>query len=700
MGEPLRRALRWLAVHRGRPFGLVVLCALLALHALSDTRVERALRLGVFDSYQRLLVRERINDSVVIVEIDDRSLAAIGQWPWPRSLVAELIEKIAAQQPAALAVDIVFPEADRLSPRTLGRQFSVAGLSAAELAELPDSDEQLGEAFASLPAILGVGATQENPGQSGQIPYRPILRQTGGDAELHVPRFAASVRSIDVIDRRAVGHGAMNSVPEDGIVRRVPTLLKIGDSVQAGLALETLRVVAGSAIVDVKSGPGGIETVGIGPWQIPTDADGGWWLHYSDWNQRPSVSAADVLSGKLPPELLSGRVVLLGYTALGLLDSITTAMGVMPGVEVHAEAIENVLDERLLQRPYWALLAELAVLLMLGLLLIWAVPRLASTAAVAVFLGLAVTVGVLGVLAYAEGLLLDAANPLAGAAIIFGFMLSVTLADTQAQRRRLQLELMRSLEARARLEGELDAARRIQMGMLPRSEEVFQNDERVTVAARIQPARSVGGDLYDFFMLDHAHLFFQIGDVSGKGLPASLFMALAKALTKGAAYRAEADPGRALSAAARDIAGDNPEQLFVTVLAGVLNLDTGELSLCSAGHDAPLLLRRGQEYAQKLGSTGGPPLCVLDGFPYPTEKMQLRGGDILCLTTDGVTEAQNHRKEFYGAQRLQNCLDTRQPEASVHEIATAIEKDVARFVDGAEAADDITILVLRWNGSL
>jgi len=697
----VRHLLAALLRAQGRPAGALLAAVLIALLLLTDFSPERALRHGLFDRYQRWQPRERVGDGVVIVEIDEPSLAELGQWPWPRQQVAQLVRQIAAQQPAVLGVDVLFVEPDRLSPQSLQPMLAEAGIEPAQLARLPDSDAQLAAALQSLPSVLGVGALGEATALAQGTPYRPMILQSGGDATRHAPPYAATLRSLESIDAAAAGHGVLNPPADGGIVRRVPTLVSIHGELLPGLATEILRLLGGDGVLRVQLRPGGIASIAAGGLRIPTDADGSWWLHFSRWTERPSVSAVDLLRGRVPPDLLRGRVVLLGYTALGLQDTVHTPLGLMPGVEVHAEALDNAIDGRLLRRPPWAPALEAALLALLAGLALATVPRLQPLRSAAAFAALALAVLAGGGAAFSRGaLLIDTANPLAGSGLVFGLMLSLSLNQAQAQRRRLQEALMASREAQARLQGEFDAARRIQMGMLPLPQEVLPDERRVEVAARMQAARTVGGDLYDFYRLDDTRLLFMIGDVSGKGLPASLFMALCKALAKGVAPHAEGDPGRVLAATAAAIVGDNPEQLFVTMLVGVLDLDRGELAWCSAGHDAPYLLRADGRPPERLSGAGGPPLCVIDDFAYPVEHLQLAAGDLLCLITDGVTEAHNAAGELYGAPRLLRALADDAAQPSLESLADALLQDLGEFVGDAEPADDAALLLLRWRGDV
>jgi serine phosphatase RsbU (regulator of sigma subunit) len=199
-------------------------------------------------------------------------------------------------------------------------------------------------------------------------------------------------------------------------------------------------------------------------------------------------------------------------------------------------------------------------------------------------------------------------------------------------------------------------------------------------------------------MIDRHRLFFVVGDVSGKGLPASLFMALAKSLIKSIALRTDsADPGAIMVRANAEISRDNPESLFVTVFAGVLDTRTGSLAYCNAGHEPALALRPGGSL-QVVEHAGGPPLCVIEGFEYPTGHRELAPGEWLCVVTDGVTEAMDPAQNLYGAGRLRDVLAA-QDSAAPDQVVGRVVADVRSFTGGAEQSDDVTLLCVRWNGA-
>jgi serine phosphatase RsbU (regulator of sigma subunit) len=265
-----------------------------------------------------------------------------------------------------------------------------------------------------------------------------------------------------------------------------------------------------------------------------------------------------------------------------------------------------------------------------------------------------------------------------------------TLSEAERQRRQLR-------EQAAHMAGEVDAARRIQMGLLPDPGQTLSGDRRFRVAALLEPARTVGGDFYDCFMVDERHLFFVVADVAGKGLPAALFMAAVKSHIKSAALRGGAT-GDVLTAAQAEIARENPEQLFVTAFAASLDVQTGLLEYGNAGHEPPFLRSRNGS-PQRLNAPGGPPLCVVDEFQFPTDRRQLEPGDWLFVMTDGATEAMNPKQEFFGVERLRTSLSWIPEGAAPTEVIKRLRDDVARFAAGAELADDITMVALEWNGA-
>jgi adenylate cyclase len=701
---------------RIRLIGAVVLAALAGLTWLQAPWTER-LQAAWFDAHQALAPRQVRSLPVTVVEIDQKSLLVFGQWPWPRSLLAQLVDAVNRARPAAIGVNILMPEADALSAERLleragarnSAQTDAVSLDAALVRALrarPSNDAELARALANSPSVLVVAGTPESTGMPLRAAPVVVRSSTAGAASGSVvappvTRHAGALTSIDELDRAASGHGLISADPSRGVIRRIPLVVSVGGTLVPTLALEMLRVAMNVPVLRLATAGPAVTTVSVGGRVIPTEADGAVRIYFSPRRADRLVSAVDVLEGRFDPALIERHMVLIGLAGIGLLEYQDTPIGErMSGTEVHAQLLENLIDDSLLQRPQWSGRAEALLVLVLGALLIWATPRWRPFSATLLMLG-CVTLPVL--LAYllfrSQRLLFDAATPALGLLLLFVTLLVLTLAEATRHRRLLERVVADQREQGARIAGELEAAQRIQTATLPRAD-LLEGDGRIELAATLVPAREVGGDLYDYFMLDRSRLFFLVGDVAGKGLSASIFMAVSKALCKSAMLRMpRADIGQIIAAANAEVSRDNPEMLFVTLFAGILDLDSGELAYCNAGHENPCLLDAAGATMRRVTDGDGPPLCAVDGFDYRGGHRRLAPGTWLCLMTDGVTEAQNPAAELYGQTRLQAILrGGRVTAANARVFVDALHDDVQAFAAGAEAADDLTILVLRWLG--
>lgn len=256
-------------------------------------------------------------------------------------------------------------------------------------------------------------------------------------------------------------------------------------------------------------------------------------------------------------------------------------------------------------------------------------------------------------------------------------------------------ELTETTAAKERIESELSVAREIQMSMLPKIFPPFPDREEFDIFASIEPAKEVGGDFYDFFFIDHDHLFFCIGDVSGKGIPAALFMAVTKTLIKAKSTFGVA-PRESLSLVNEELCTDNDAAMFVTIFSGILNTATGELSYSNGGHNPPYLLSKTLGL-KTLDDNSGTALGILETATYSTGKTTLQPGDAIFLFTDGVTEAMDSAGTMYSEERLMNFL-THQENFNPEEITRVTLAEICDFSSGTPQADDITLMVIRFSG--
>src|SRR6516165_3134968 len=383
-----------LALRRGLIYLLPLALLFVALtgRVVASDLLER-LSLFCFDLYQKAAPREAGDAPIRVVDIDDPSLKKIGQWPWPRTVVAQIVDRLREAGAAVVAFDIDFAEPDRTSRKLLLPLLTQNGVGAGEaerlLAALPDPDQRLAEAMGALPVVTGFILTDR-----GQT--RPPLPKAGfalaGDDPLgHVDSFAAAVSNLPELEAAAAGDGFLNqSVDWDHVVRRVPLILRLGEKPYPSLAAEALRVALGApsyvgravgANAEKSFGEKtGLTAIRIGQLAIPTDAAGRVWLYYAAPRRDRFVFAADVLSGKFDPALFADHIVLVGTSAAGVVNDLqaTPIARDVPGVEIHAQLLEQILQGAFLVRPDWAVGAEILFTLLVGIGLILALPRIGA----------------------------------------------------------------------------------------------------------------------------------------------------------------------------------------------------------------------------------------------------------------------------------------------------------------------------------
>lgn len=368
----------------------VILLAALALRIFGAEKVEVFQNI-VFDAFQTLTPRVYRDTPVRIVDIDDETLGRLGQWPWPRTRLAQLVSRLAAQGASTIVLDFVFPEPDRASPAQIVKLLQgfpeIKALSA-KAALLPDNDKIFSKAVSSAKVVAGYTmALQETPSAPA---VKAGFSSSGDSPLLYLAEYPGAIINIPEIESAASGNGCF-SIPagRDGIIRRLPMLFRQGEEIFPSLSLEALRVFQGASGFMVKSAGArgvtsfgehtGISQVRTGKLVIPTDAEGRMLIYYAAPEARRTIPAWKYFEANPPAEPVTGAIVLLGTSASRLMD-LHPAPGrsAMPGVEIHAQAIEQALLGDFLRRPDWADGAEITYLLLLGAALIILLPRLGA----------------------------------------------------------------------------------------------------------------------------------------------------------------------------------------------------------------------------------------------------------------------------------------------------------------------------------
>ncbi|MET4066044.1 adenylate cyclase [Bradyrhizobium sp. S3.2.6] len=372
---------RWFA----RKFGFARLVCLALLIVFAGLRVwdpppVQELRLRTFDLFQLVDPRHKTVRPVTIVDIDDKSLARFGQWPWSRTRIADMIVNLTSNGAVVIGFDVVFSEADRLNPDLVANQMRyLDDATRTKLRELPSNDQILSEAIKRSRVVLGETGQQKVTSEVDKtLPFTGVATVGEENAERFLFEFPGLLRNVPVIEKVAVGRGLFSIPTErDGLIRRVPMIMLAQGNIMPSLSLEILRVVTGTPTLLVRTDKTGIRAIRLKGVEIPTDENGQLWVHYARQDPSIYVSAADVLDNTVPPSKINGKLVLIGTSAVGLNDIKTTPVSrAMPGVEIHAQVLESVLTGAAISRPNYALGVELITATIIGVLVIIFTPNL------------------------------------------------------------------------------------------------------------------------------------------------------------------------------------------------------------------------------------------------------------------------------------------------------------------------------------
>jgi len=438
-----RRLRRWFK----RRFGYARLICVALLIGFAGLRILdppllQELRARTFDNFQVIDPRVKTARPVTIVDIDEKSLKELGQWPWPRTQIADLINNLTRLGAVAIAFDAMFSEADRLNPDIAADTFrNLDEATREKLKALPSNDQIFADAIRHSRVVLGeFGGPEVHADLDRTLPVTG-LATLGEDPQPFMFQLDGLLRNIPVLERAAAGRGLFTVLPErDGIVRRVPMIMLAQGVIMPSLSFEMLRVASGSGTILIKTDEAGIKGLGVKGLQIPTDGHGRLWVHYAHLDPSIYVSAVDVLEGRAPPEKIAGKLVLIGTSSVGLNDIKTTPVSpVMPGVEIHAQVLESALTGAVLSQPNYGIALEFFAALLLGLLVIAFAPNLGPITLVAVgALFASLLIGISWYFYAHYRLLIDFTYPLLSTTAIYLTLIFTSFVREQAQRRQIR----------------------------------------------------------------------------------------------------------------------------------------------------------------------------------------------------------------------------------------------------------------------
>jgi adenylate cyclase len=417
---------------------------------IADAPLLQAARLAVFDAYQQTKPREYKAAPVRVIDIDEETLARHGQWPWPRRKMAHLINRLSAHGAAAIGLDIVFAEPDRTSPIQLLPSLKADGLiaeTASAETPWPDYDAELAAAFSKARVVSSFGlhgkANAANPA------LRAGIAIIGDDPVNSLHQYAGAVTNLPGLEAAAIGNGSFSVVSEtDKVIRRVPLLAVLHGKIYPSLIVEMLRVAQGADTIGIRSksaaqgmgGPASVNTLRVGRVKVPVERDGQTWVHYSESVPARTIPAWKIMAGdgvnaELLPRL-RGNLVLVGFSAVGLVDLRSTPLNPFePGVNIHAQVLEQIIQGEGLSRPAWTSPIELGAAAILALIAVWVIAKRGPR-----WGGAAVLIAIAGLLggswyAYAEEQwLVDATFPVLAVLLSAGIAGAIAFARTEREK--------------------------------------------------------------------------------------------------------------------------------------------------------------------------------------------------------------------------------------------------------------------------
>jgi adenylate cyclase len=439
----LRVLRRWFA----RKFGYARLVCLALLIGLALLRVVdpgpvRELRFRTFDTFQVIDPRVKTARPVVIVDIDEKSLSKLGQWPWPRTRIADLIADLTRLGAIVVAFDAIFAEPDRLNPDSAADTFrNLDETTREKLRALPSNDQIFADAMGHSRVVLGESGFPYVISELDKTLPVTGLAMLGEDPEPFMIKFQGLLRNTQVLEKAAGGRGLLTINPErDGIIRRVPMIMQAQGAIMPSLSFEMLRLATGTDTIFIKTDKAGIKSIAVKGLEIPTDRNGQLWVQFAHHDPQIYVSAVDVLEGRVPSDKIARKLVLIGASAVGLNDIKTTPVDpAIPGVEIHAQVLESALTRAVLSQPNYGPAVEFFSALVLGLLVIAFAPMFGPVTLVAVgALFASLLIGTSWYFYTQHRLLIDFTYPLLSTTAIYLTLIFASFVREQAQRRQIR----------------------------------------------------------------------------------------------------------------------------------------------------------------------------------------------------------------------------------------------------------------------
>ena len=658
---------------------LNILILLIALKVINPSFIKSVSYLS-FDLYQKVFVEEK-DSEVIIIDIDENSLGKFGQFPWSRSVFAKILDQLNTSNPKAIGFDIFFTEKDKQSPEEIIKSYDLIPSDISALQKLKGHDDLFAEKLKESKSITAVLGSNVPSHTNYDRKAKARFLSKGGDPKKFTYSYPYSIGSLEKLEKNVKGLGSISFLDQtDGIIRSLPLLVRFDEKIYPTMGLEMVRVGSKQKNIYVELNEVGIKRISARPYKIDSDPNGIIWIKYKRSDKKQYISAGDVYDGKFQSDFFKDKYVLIGASAQGLFDLVKTPLGVtIPGVEVHANVIENILDQSYLIRNPNTYIFELLFSIIVALLTFILSQKIKPKLSLSIFFGNILLIIIIGFFIYKfRSQLVDISYPIFIVAITF----LTGLYFRFIKENQIALE---NLQKEAKLLKERELAAGVQKSLFPDISK-FEN----FIYARNIPARDVSGDYFDVIKVNKEEYFFTLADVSGKGVKAGMYMAKASSI-----FRTLSNLSFPLEKVVFGVNNEIVEAkfkgMFVTAVFGKFNIQTGDLTFVNAGHESIMVFNRNKEF--DFIKSDMPPIGIVKYFTESMVKSKTinLNDKTIVIYTDGVTEGYLKNGQELGAEGVKEIvsnLDTITPKNVVDSIAEKLNWGADKL------RDDITCLAL------
>ena len=632
-----------------------------------------------YDFYQKVFNRGEVQD-VTIVDIDEKSIAKVGQFPWRRDIYSIILKNLNQHNPKAIAFDIVFSEEDKQNPKDLLLQLQKESNELIDI-EVADTNKIFVDSIKKSKTILPIlGEPNDNFVKNDSEPKVRIVTK-GENPKNFIYKFKNKIISLEEISNAASGIGSISLIPNiDGIIRNVPVLYNIDNRIWPSLALETVRVATDQKNLLVKSNKNGIELIKTRKNSIPSDQNALINIKFNKFSKENYVSAIDVINNDFDQKRIKNKIILIGSSAQALFDIVKISNGkTVPGVEIHAHIIDNILKNESIIKNIYTQLAENIIFLILVIFLIFIPIKIKPKFSILFFVGSIFVINLASVIIYQFNFYLDFLfSSIAGT---LAFMTSLYFRYLEENSIAIENEKKQSI-----LKKEREIAGEVQKKLFPNNKKIEKY-----IFAQNTPAKDVSGDYYDYYQVNDNEIYFILGDVTGKGIKAGILMANAAAVFR-SLTKMNSSVAKTALYINNQVKDSSYQAMFITAILGRINLEKKEMEFINMGHEPMMVLD--QQFNFEYIKSTLPPMGLMpvkDESFFKTTVMDISNKTIL-IYTDGVTEGyidEGKELEVTGLENEIKKLNSTSPEKIISHTSKILTEK------GYTLRDDITALGIK-----